>query len=56
MSAQCVTSLIDLTGKDGTLWQSTPPPRKRTQQHNIVWSRPNQQIYQVYLIDVVQAF
>ena len=38
MSAH-VTSLIDLTGKDGTVWQSTPPPRTRTQQHNIVWSR-----------------
>ena len=34
MSAH-VTSLIDLTGKDGTVWQSTPPPRTRTQQHNI---------------------
>ena len=38
MSAN-VTSLIDLTGKDWTVWQSTPPPRTRTQQHNIVRSR-----------------
>ena len=55
MSAH-VIFLIDLTGKDGTVWQSTPPPRTRTQQHNIVRSRAKPTNLPGVLTDVVQAF
>ena len=50
------TSLIDLIDKDGTVWQSTPPPRTRTQQHNVVRSRAKPTNLPGVLTDVVQAF
>ena len=54
MSAH-VTSLIDLTGKDGTVWQSTPPPRT-TNSTTSFGHRPNQQIYRVYKLMLYKLF
>ena len=54
MSAH-VTSLIDFTDKNGTVWQSKPSPKTRTQQH-IVRSSAKPTNLPGVLTDVVQAF
>ena len=48
--------VLDLTGKDGTVWQSTPPATTRTQQHNIVRSRAKPTNLPGVLTDIAQAF
>ena len=48
--------VLDLTGKDGTVWQSTPPATTWTQQHNIVRSRAKPTNLPGVLTDIAQAF
>ena len=54
---QCASSSQDFyTAKDGTIWQSTPSQRRRTQQHNIMRCRAGPKNMPDTLTEVIQAF
>ena len=54
---QCASSSQDFyTAKDGTIWQSTPSQRRRTQQHNTVRCRAGPKNMPGTLTEVIQAF